>query len=87
MIRLIITKFWPALIPILIYVILKIWLKYDNRSVTSKLPTIMATLIIALLCIVWIFLEKDGYQQGIYQPAHFNKQGELVPAKIKQKED
>jgi hypothetical protein len=84
MIRLIVTKFWPALIPILIYIILKIWLKYDNRLLASKLPTITTALIIALLCLVWIFMEKDGYQQGVYQPAHFNEQGELVPAKIKQ---
>ena len=79
MIRLILTRFWPVLVVLLIYiVIIKIYLKY-NKIVNAKFVIII--LVTTILCIFWIFLEKKGYKQGIYQPAYFNEQGKLVPAK------
>ncbi|MDB2414467.1 hypothetical protein N9W34_01700 [Rickettsiales bacterium] len=87
--KIIITKFWPALIPALLYLI---WLFYARKKAADKekkpklgegpiILTVSSILIISLLCILYIFIDVYG-ESETYIPSHFEG-NELVPSKVK----
>ena len=93
MIRLLLTRFWPALIPFLIYFgwmgaryyLLK---KRGQAPVFSELITrtplfytSLASLIILLGCFLWLGLSQPRETTGHYVPAH-QENGKIVSGHV-----
>jgi hypothetical protein len=84
-----ILRFWPALIPLIVYVT---WLYVVRRKAekagTPKpqfrdgpwYSTVIASLLIAAACLVYWGITQDS-EKGAYTPPQL-KDGELVPGKI-----
>ena len=89
MLKLIITKFWPVLIPVVIYIIWQFFIlpniktkkekKQANALYLLAISTITA-LIISLL--LFFFSENNNNAQKKYTPAHIEGD-KIIPAKIK----
>lgn len=93
MIRLLLTRFWPALIPFLLYFgwmgVRYYKLKKDGKApvfseMISRTPlfyTSLASLIILVFCFLWLGLSQPGDTSGHYVPPH-QEQGKIVPGHV-----
>ncbi len=88
MLKLIITKFWPVLVVITIYIICYIFIlkQQKNRSKAKKIANfyylIIAIIIAAIISIFLFFWSNTQSNTRYYIPAE-SKNGEIIPAKIK----
>lgn len=91
MIKIILHRFWPIIIVILIYIISLIVIqkfrpndpKYRKIQVIIRKYSITILFLALFSSILMWYLDKDGYTQGQYKPAYF-KNGKLIPAQITQ---
>lgn len=87
MLKLLITRFWPVLLPLALYLA---WLAYARRKAGKKgedkpgffegpwlWPT-MASLVLFICAFLWLGLTQEPVD-GLYVPAHM-QDGKLVPA-------
>lgn len=89
MLKLLITRFWPALIPLILYLA---WLAYARRKAEAKgeekpgftdgpwIWPVVLTLLLAIGGFLWLGLSATP-EDGAYKPAHMEN-GQLVPAKV-----
>lgn len=93
MIRLLLTRFWPVLIPFLIYFgwigVRYYLLKRQGEAplfsdLISRTPLFyasLASLIILLLCFLWLGLSQPQETSGHYVPPR-QEQGKIVPGHV-----
>lgn len=89
MLKVLITKFWPVLIPIAAYLI---WLAVMRRRAEAgkELPKfgdgpfkhlIVSIIIVSIACFIWLFYSIDNYG-GEYVKGHMEK-GEYIRGHFK----
>lgn len=84
MIRLLIIL-WPALLPLLVYASWCVW-RYKRKQAGHEVPpikaklfiTVIATIVIAALCLVVLGSQQKRNDGKGYQPVQY-KDGKLVP--------
>lgn len=83
-------RFWPALIPFLLYVLWFIVVRHKAVMAGKEPPRfrdgpmywmVIATLLVAGLCFVALGMSQSGVK-GKYIPAHMEN-GKLIPAQVK----
>ena len=69
MLKLIITKFWPAFIPVLIYFAWRIYAKKSNNPHQKKEIYFLALfmLLFLIISILFIAFNQEGYEKEDYQ--------------------
>ena len=89
MFRLIITKFWPALIPLLIYIIWRFFIfpkiandKQNKTKVKAFSYWLISTLIMLILSIMLFLFSESSQKYHNYKPAEIID-GKLKPAELK----
>jgi len=84
-----ILRFWPVLIPLLVYVIWMISVRNRAKKIGATLPrfrdgpwfwAVVASLLVAVVMFLWIGLNHPE-NRGDYVPPHMEN-GKLVPGKI-----
>lgn len=90
MVRLLLFRFWPVFLPLLVY---WIWLRRARKLAAAKgepLPrfsdgpwawAVIASMGIAVVCFL-VLGGSHGTEQGTYVPAHMEN-GQLVPGQVK----
>ncbi len=75
MLKLIITKFWPVLIPLIIYLIFKFFIlpnikdNKDKRKAQALYIYIIATIFSLILSIIIFFINDSAVKTRYYEPA------------------
>lgn len=88
MLRILLTYFWPVLIPLVLYTLWFIWARRQEEEGKDPLEwtdgpwamTLIVTLLVAILCFIPVIKNKTVHKDS-YQPAQF-KDGKLIPGKI-----
>ncbi|MFO1243181.1 MAG: DUF6111 family protein [Rickettsiales bacterium] len=93
MIRLLLTRFWPAFIPFFLY---GCWLLYryhlikkqgeapELASLVTRTPlfiTTLASLLILIACFLWLGISQPQETDGHYIPPH-QENGKIVPGHV-----
>lgn len=90
MLRLLVTRFWPALVPVLLYVA---WLWYARRKAAKAgeaqpgffdgpwLWAVMASLLLCIGGFIVLGLTQGGLEEGDYVPAKL-VDGKIVPSHV-----
>lgn len=90
MIRLLVFRFWPALIPLIVYTIWHRCAVKKARAQNAPLPRfrdgpwywmVLASLLFAALCFIFWGAEAIEGIKGSYTPPHMEN-GQIVPAEI-----
>jgi hypothetical protein len=88
MLKLIISKFWPVLIPIIIFLIWqffilpKIKTNKDKKALMAKYLLTVSILIILISSLLLFFLKESANKTRYYQPAKIEG-GKIKPAILK----
>lgn len=90
MLKILITRFWPVLLPLVIYLA---WLALARRKAGKAgeqkpgffdgpwwLPTV-ASILLAIAAFIWLGLSTEP-QKGEYIPSHQGANGEVIPGRI-----
>lgn len=88
MVRFII-EFWPVLIPLAVYGIWFFFFRKKGESAEKLSPkeaklwilTLVASLIIAVICVVVLAVSTKSNKEGEYIPPHMEN-GKIVPGKV-----
>ena len=88
MLKLIISKFWPVLIPILIFLIWQFFIlprvktNKDRKALMAKYLLTISILIILIISLLLFFLKESAHKTRYYQPATI-EDGKIKPAILK----
>lgn len=90
MLKILITRFWPVLLPLVIYLA---WLALARRKAGKKgekkpgffdgpwwLPS-LASLLLAVAAFIWLGLSAEP-QKGKYIPSYQGADGEVIPGRF-----
>lgn len=89
MLRLLFTRFWPVLIPIIVYLLWMAWRRRKATKAGHEIPTwldgpwlwaVVSSALIGIGCFIILGLSQDRVD-GTYIPAHMEK-GRLIPGSI-----
>ena len=90
MLKLIITKFWPALIPLALYVLWMLLRKRKAKKADEDIPrwldgpwlwAVVASILIVIAGFFWLGLSSHSDSGSSYQPKEF-KDGQLIEERL-----
>lgn len=90
MLKLIITKFWPALVPLALYVLWMLLRKRKAKNANEAIPgwmdgpwlwAVVASILMVIAGFFWLGLSSENNSGTSYQPKEF-KDGQLIEERL-----